>query len=335
MTQDKKQNPIVSVLLPVYNGKDYLDAAVQSILDQTYADFECIIINDGSRDRSTAIINKYNDARIRVYHQENQGLAATLNRAISLARGEYLARQDQDDISLPQRFEKQVAFLETHPDYGMVGTWAEIVSGDHKTDRAHKHPADNLTLKFELLFNNPFVHSSMMIRKSVFEKIGPYSTDATRQPPEDYELWSRIARTFEVANIPEILLVYREVPKSMSRMGPNPFLEKLVKLSAENIAFATGRELGDPHCVALAALEQGVYRHVDKGLSFGQLERLLSEAVDGLSGRQDLQGNRTLKDLARQRLRSRWRLYLLHRYFGFVVRAVRSFQSRDKETPGT
>jgi glycosyltransferase involved in cell wall biosynthesis len=332
MVANKSEHPLVSVLLPVYNGEDYLEDAIQSVLTQTYANFECIIINDGSKDGSVAIINKYNDARIRVYHQENQGLAATLNRAISLARGEYLARQDQDDASLPQRFEKQVAFLETHPACGMVGTRAEIVSNDRKTGRFHKHPADNLTLKFELLFDNTFVHSSMMIRKSVFEKVSPYSTDASRQPPEDYELWSRIAREFEIANLPEALLVYREVPKSMSRMGPNPFLEKLVKLSAENIALAAGREIGDRHCISLAALEHGVYHHLDARPRFAELERLLNEAVEELSGPQDGQGNRALKALARQRLRSRWRRYLVHRYFGFIGRAIRSFQFRGKET---
>ena len=222
MLINKENNPInslplVSVIFPVYNGAAYLREAIESILAQTYSNFELIIINDGSKDDSAMIIEQFRDPRIRFYSQVNQGLAATLNRAIGLTQGEYVARQDQDDISLPQRFEKQVAFLQTHPDHGMVGTWAEIWEGDKKTPRMHKHPAETAALKFALLFDNQFVHSSMMICRKVFDKVGLYSIDKTRQPPEDYELWSRVVREFEVANIPEPLVVYREMPGSMSR----------------------------------------------------------------------------------------------------------------------
>src|SRR5437660_806769 len=101
------KHPLVSVLLPVYNGARFLEGGIESILSQSYRNIELIIINDGSSDDSAQIISKFHDPRIRAYSQENQGLAATLNRAIHLAKGEYLARQDQDDLSLPQRLEKQ------------------------------------------------------------------------------------------------------------------------------------------------------------------------------------------------------------------------------------
>jgi len=233
--------PLISVVLPVYNGAADIEKAVESVLAQTFSDYELIIINDGSKDASAQLLDALQDPRIRLIHQENAGLAATLNRGIALARGRYIARQDQDDLSHPERFARQVAFLEANPDYGLLGTCAEIWVGDKRTDRAHDHPSDHAALQFELLFNNPFVHSSVMMRKAVVEGIGGYTTDPARQPPEDYELWSRMARAGRVANLPERLLVYREVPASMSRTGPNPFIERLVLLCAENIAVLLGQ----------------------------------------------------------------------------------------------
>ena len=213
-----------------------------SILSQTYADFELIVIDDGSTDYSVDIVASFSDPRIYFYTQENRGLAATLNRGISLAQGAYIARQDQDDVSLPQRFEKQVAFLESHLDYGMVGTWAEIWTEDGPSGRVHQHPAESPLLKVELLFTNPFVHSSMMIRRSCLDKVGGYTNDPSRHPPEDYELWSRIARHHEIANIPETLVVYREVGGSMSRVADRQFWERVVTICSENIFYMLDKE---------------------------------------------------------------------------------------------
>lgn len=293
---------LISVILPIYNGAEYIDEAIQSILNQTYTNFECIIINDGSTDDSASVIKKNMDSRICFYEQENQGLAATLNRAISLAKGKYVARQDQDDISLPRRFEKQVDFLESHPDHGMVGTWASITDMNGKSqNRAHKHPSESLILKFEMLFNNPFVHSSVMIRKSVFEKAGVYSTDESRQPPEDYELWSRIAREFKVANIPEILHIYREVSGSMSRDGVNPFLDHVITISSENIALHSGKPAPDKHCTDCAALFNGAYHRLSSRPSFTKISQLIHGAADTLSLSHGIDRN-ILRTRARERL---------------------------------
>ena len=236
--------PLISVIFPIYNGSMYLREAIESIRAQTFTDYEIIIIDDGSTDDSFQIIRSITDKRIRAYRQRNRGLAATLNHGISLARGRYLARMDQDDLALPTRLEKQVAFLEGHARCALLGTAAEIWIGDQKTDRMHDHPIDNLSLKFELMFDNYFVHSSVMFRKTAVEDIGGYTTDTARQPPEDYELWSRLARKHEVANLSERLLVYREVAASMSRVtAANPFLDKLVLISSENIAYELGTEI--------------------------------------------------------------------------------------------
>ena len=281
---ERLRQPLVSVLLPVYNGAVFLEGGIESILSQSYRNIELIVINDGSSDDSAKIISNFQDPRIRAYHQENQGLATTLNRAISLAHGEYLARQDQDDLSLPQRIEKQVRFLDAHPNCGMVGGWAEIWMENVKSERTHQHPSENSHLKYDLLFDNPFVHSSVMLRKSVCDTVGCYSTDMSRQPPEDYELWSRVARHFEVANIPEILLVYREVQKSMSRAGMSPFLDRVINISIENLLWATGRKCPDLDVTDLAALNHAAYHRVSPRPSLKRLSRVLFEAADRLNG---------------------------------------------------
>lgn len=230
--------PRVSVVLPVYNGEPYLAEAIDCILGQTFADFELIIINDGSKDGSNGCVAGFSDPRIRYFEQPNAGLAATLNRGIALAEGEYLARQDQDDIAHPERLAEQVAFMDKNPDCGMVGTWAEIFSETESGQRFHYHPAENLELKLHLHFRNPFVHSSMMLRTDTVRRIGGYTTDTTRQPPEDYELWSRMARAGKVANIPRVLVRYREVASSMSRVSADPFAPMVYKIACENMAFS-------------------------------------------------------------------------------------------------
>jgi hypothetical protein len=230
--------PTVSVLLPVYNGAPWLAEAVESILGQSFTDFELIVVNDGSRDDSEAIVKRYHDERLRYYHHDNQGLARTLNRAIELARGRYLARQDQDDISRPERLRRQVEYLTARPECALLGTWAEIWNSDGPTISDARLPTESSLLKLELLFSNPFFHSSVMIRRAALDAAGGYSTDPARQPPEDYELWSRLARDFEVANLPERLLVYREVPGSMSRSADSGYHDRVVKIASENLLAA-------------------------------------------------------------------------------------------------
>ncbi|MCK6404948.1 MAG: glycosyltransferase [Rhodocyclaceae bacterium] len=229
----------ISAIVPVYRGEGTLHESLYSLLDQDVEGLETIVLDDGSPDNSREIANriaaqKTNKAIVILSHT-NRGLAATLNQGIRRAKGDYVARQDQDDIVLPGRLEKQMAFLDAHPDIAMVGTWAQIYQGDIPTQRYHRHPAGNDALQLELMFDNPFVHSSMMIRTEVLRQFGGYSEDKSRQPPEDYELWSRIARKHRVANLPEILTIYRELPGSMSREGGSPFTSNIIRISAENL----------------------------------------------------------------------------------------------------
>ena len=176
---------------------------------------------------------------------------------------------------------KQVAFLDTHPACALVGSRAEIWEGREKTGRMHFHPTDNYRLKFELLFNNPFVHSSVMLRKEALQRVGGYSTDPLRQPPEDFELWSRIARLYEIANLPEVLQIYREAPKSMSRIGVSPFQQKILQICTENIAWASGRPADDPHVRNISSLIHGAWESIEGNLDIFAMSRILHRAVSG------------------------------------------------------
>jgi glycosyltransferase involved in cell wall biosynthesis len=244
---NRQDLPLVSIVLPVKNGSDYISDAIESLLSQTFSDFELIVIDDGSTDQTAQIVQGFSDARIRLISQENQGVSKASNRGFMMARGKYITRHDHDDLSLPERLEKQVQYLEGHSECHFVGTWAQIWEGDQPTSRIHCHPTKPGEIAFFLLFNSPFVHSSCLYRKEVFEDTHGYTSNDDRVPPEDYEYFSRISRSHVMANIPEPLVVYREVPNSMSSMlrsnqraAKEKFIFNLARISSENLAYATG-----------------------------------------------------------------------------------------------
>ena len=202
--------PRVTVLMPVYNAERTLREAIDSILSQTFTDFEFLIIDDGSTDSSAEIVRSYTDPRIRLLPNErNLKITATLNRGLDIAQGEYIARMDADDISLPERLAKQVAFLDAHPEVGIVGTWAQAFGEAHFQI---PHPTDPERIRAKLLFDSPLTHPSVMMRRAFLK------THNLRYLPlghfEDYELWQRSARLFPFANIPEYLLSYRVTAQS-------------------------------------------------------------------------------------------------------------------------
>lgn len=202
--------PSISVAMGVYNNAAFLGEAIESILAQTAADFEFLIVNDGSTDSSGAIIDDFarRDARIRPLHQENQGLIASLNRAIAEARAPLIARMDGDDVSLPERFSRQIAFLEANPDHGVVGT------NTHDLDeqgRLHPctdfHPLDHASFAAALDQGSPLCHPSVMMRRDVMRRVGGYH--AAYRHCEDYDLWLRLSMHTRLASIPDRLLHYR------------------------------------------------------------------------------------------------------------------------------
>ena len=324
-----KSTPDVSVVLSVRNGGADLPKAVDSILAQTFTNFELIAINNGSMDGTRSYLDGIADPRVRVFHQADAGLAAALNRGISLARGRYIARQDHDDLADRSRIAKQVAFLDAHPEHALVGTRAEIWVGDRPDGRYHDHPTEDEILRFDLLFGNPFVHSSVMIRKAALDRVGVYTTDPARQPPEDYELWSRISRHYRMANLAERLTVYREVPSSMSRDGLQPFLEKLVTISSENLAYVTGSTIPLQVHTDVAALIHGAATRLSPNPEIDRMCALVAEAGRRIGGGQP--GPGLARRIADAESRIRYRMMLRRRAIGRMwqtARAIRGHLSR-------
>jgi hypothetical protein len=284
MTGPSAAVPDVSVVLAVRNGGADLPKAIATMFAQTFANFELIVVDNGSTDGTSGFLKTIEDPRLRILDHAEPGLAGALNCGIASARGRYIARQDHDDWALPERMERQVRFLDTHPDYALVGTRAEIWVGDTPSHRYHDHPADDAALRFELLFNNPFVHSSVMIRKSALDDVGIYTTDPARQPPEDYELWSRLARRYKVANLPERLTIYREVPNSISRVWTAPFLQRLALISSENLALAGGAERPEQVHTDIAALTHGSQAQISPSPDLKAMEAVIRRAGLAIAG---------------------------------------------------
>lgn len=272
------EQPLVSVIMPLYNAETYLREAIDSILAQSYPHFELLILNDGSSDASEAICLSYQDPRIRYHFHQNIGLAGTLNKGLELSTGKYIARQDQDDIAHKDRFEKQVAYLESHPKVLLLGTRANVFSDTQAFIKQHNHATHPALLKFDLLFDNPFVHSTVMFRKKDIDLIGGYNTD--RSYFEDYDLWSRFAQKGDVANLPDVLLEYRHHEKGLSK-STNYFKEDAVlSQSLLNMEHLTGKKKDVYH--ELAALYHWRPEKC-KGLSRKDLFWGLQEFADQIS----------------------------------------------------
>jgi glycosyltransferase involved in cell wall biosynthesis len=201
--------------MAVYNAEKYLSEAVDSILSQTFGDFEFIIIDDGSTDQSWAILESFGrrDQRLLLHKQSNAGLIDSLNRACSLARGTYVARMDADDISLPRRFERQVAFLEKNKDIGVVGTWIQDIGSQGEPGPIWPLPTTAGTIRWFLMFGNCLAHPSVMMRRDLIQRLG-YNSNAMHV--EDYDLWIRACDSTGLANISEVLVKYRVLSHSVS-----------------------------------------------------------------------------------------------------------------------
>ena len=231
--------PQISVIMPVYNGERFLQQAVDSILTQTFKDFELIIIDDGSSDRSPEIIEAYrkNDPRIRVHRQpRNMGLVEALNTGCRLATGEYIARMDADDICLPERFAKQVQYLDANPQVGFVGTWVKYIDAFGKNmDKAWQPPITPILTRWTLMFcSSPLAHPSWLFRRSIINRLKFYRPVKV----EDYELLVRASEITELANIPEILLEYRSWNQSKSSVNSayeKPEHIEIMKFALSNI----------------------------------------------------------------------------------------------------
>jgi glycosyltransferase involved in cell wall biosynthesis len=222
-------SPRVSVVMSAYNAERALRPAVESILGQSFRDFEFIVIDDGSRDATASILEQYADPRLQVVRQENRGLTASLNRGVALSTGEYVARMDADDVAHPDRFREQVAFLDAHPDVGVVGTAYEEIDADGRIIGHRIFPTDDAALRRVLIRYNPFFHSSVMIRRRILAEVGPYD-EARSLLVEDYELWFRVARVTRIANLPAMLMQRRYSGENLSLARETEQLRQGVRL---------------------------------------------------------------------------------------------------------
>jgi glycosyltransferase involved in cell wall biosynthesis len=208
-------NPRVTVLMPVYNGERYLKEAVKSILAQSYTDFELLIINDGSTDRSAEIIKSFSDKRIQlIINERNIGQAETYNKGIKIANGNYIALMHADDISLPDRLQKQVAFMDANPELGISGTWVKLLT-NNKKNRYWQLPIDPDMAMCPLLFHVSMVHPTIIMRRNLIISNNLYYNPSC-ETAEDYDLFLRASRVFPITNLGEILLHYRMHPDQVS-----------------------------------------------------------------------------------------------------------------------
>jgi glycosyltransferase involved in cell wall biosynthesis len=200
--------PIVSVILPVYNSVKYASLSIESVLKQTFSDFELLIINDGSTDESLKIIESFNDQRIKVINQNNKGVTASLNIGLSLSHGTYIARIDADDIwSDPNKLAKQIEYLSKNPDCVVLGTWAKIIDKDGEEKSQLSYPKTDREIRSEILIKNCFIHPSVIFNKEVCLKAGSFNEN--EKYVEDYGLWLRMGQFGKFTNIPEYLMSYR------------------------------------------------------------------------------------------------------------------------------
>lgn len=208
--------PLVSVVLSVHNGAAYLEEALQSIRRQTFCDFEFLVINDGSTDATRQILDRHarEDRRLRVFDEPARGLITSLNLGCRRARGKYLARMDADDVAVPQRLERQVEFLESHPAVGVVGGCVEYLLGGEPSGKYWTVPGSHAAIMEILARHNCLIHPTVMMRRDCFERVGGYRPAFIAA--EDYDLWLRMGEQSELANLSCVLLLYRFHPEQVS-----------------------------------------------------------------------------------------------------------------------
>ena len=234
--------PVISVLLSVFNNEKYIYESIRSVLCQTFENFELIIIDDASNDHTSEILASFTDPRIRISRNlNNQGLTRSLNIGLELCKGKYIARMDSDDISHPDRFARQVDFLEKHPSIGVLGTdYERITSDGTHTGKVCTHRSDWELVHWMLNFENPISHQTVCLRTNFIRQVGGYNENF--RYTQDYDLWGKLARITYMANLPETLLFYRSGHENqISITNPNSQKEYEIKIRQRIVSQLTGQ----------------------------------------------------------------------------------------------
>lgn len=226
--------PRVSVVMPTRNAGPFLRPAIEGILNQSFRDFELIVINDGSTDNTPEILGGFNDDRLIVLTNErNLGIAASTNLGLAASRGEYVALQDSDDLSLPHRFQTQVEFLNAHPEIALIGpAMATLIDENGRALEDFYHPAEEIDLRWKMLWTSPIHHTGVMARRKAILDVGGYSVDPFFKYGSDYEFLSRVAMRYRVANLTSPLVLWRKHFSQCSRRN-----EELLQQEADVISF--------------------------------------------------------------------------------------------------
>jgi glycosyltransferase involved in cell wall biosynthesis len=236
------KNPKLSVVLPAFNAEKTLRRAIDSILNQTFPNFELIVIDDGSTDGTCEVVESYKDIRIRlVRFQENQGLIAGLNKGLEIARGEYVARQDADDESVTERFAKQVAILESNSHIGVVGSCVRLRDSSNKLLGIYSYPSEPDLARWQSLFKTPVAHSTAVFRRSVVESVGGYNEKY--KLAEDYELWTRVSAVAQILSLRDKLVYYNVRDGGVSVRNRKAQDDMHMRIASENMRAMVGREI--------------------------------------------------------------------------------------------
>ena len=294
--------PRVTVLLAVFNGGGLLLESLESVLAQTWRDFELLVVDDGSTDGTRDLLQNIRDPRLRVLtNPANLGLTLSLNRGLEAARGELVARHDADDRCAPTRLGEQVAFLEAHPAIMLLGSSAWRLTPDGRRCGANDLPTTHLGTRWASIVDNPFLHPTVMFRREpVLREFHGY--DAGYSVCQDFDLWSRVAERYKVANLPERLVQMREHPDSMTRTSAQKTTEEAQKIMARNRAllFPQRPLKADEHALL------DLFRLRFPASRLPALETLLSKLYGDFA--QQFPEARTSRDLRRTRCRQHLRL---------------------------
>ncbi|MEY4571682.1 MAG: hypothetical protein RLZ10_893 [Bacteroidota bacterium] len=270
------KNTIVSVLLPVFNSEKYLSEAIESILEQSCTDFEFLIINDGSTDRSEEIILSYSDLRIRyIKNESNLKLIKTLNKGIQFCNGKYIVRMDADDISHKNRIQKQVDFMESNPDVGICGSWFEAFGNTESRIVQFKETHDEIMTK--MLYQCHFCHPSIIIRREIFDDPSMYF-DENYLHAEDYDFYLKLSRKWKLHNLQEVFLKYRTHDESVSNKFKSIQIENSLKIKKRFFA-ELNTHVSKEELEAFEALNYQDYTHVK--LESGKIQHILESLWRG------------------------------------------------------